>query len=145
MTIRFYKEFGELGYLATYSDHGFYKDGIYYKTSEHYYQSKKFLDFDLQMKVINAITPKEASKIGRERNGKLRKDWNLVKRDIMFEAVLYKFQAHEDIRQKLLLTGDEYIIEETVKENYWGCGINKDGTNYYGKILCKVREYLRTK
>ena len=26
MSIDFYKEFGELGYLANYSNHGFYKD-----------------------------------------------------------------------------------------------------------------------
>ena len=30
MAIKFYKELGELGYLATYSNHGFYKDDIFY-------------------------------------------------------------------------------------------------------------------
>lgn len=44
---------------------------------------------------------------------------------------------------KILDTGDEEIVEETVKENYWGCGPNKDGQNNYGKILVKVREKLR--
>ena len=51
MAIYFYKEFGELGYLATYSNHGFYKDGIYWKTSEHYYQAHKFNDKNIQKKI----------------------------------------------------------------------------------------------
>ena len=41
MSVDFYKEFGELGYLAIYSNHGFYEDGVFYKTVEHYYQAKK--------------------------------------------------------------------------------------------------------
>lgn len=145
MAITFYKEFGELGYLATYSNHGFYKDGIFYKTSEHYYQSKKFDNPKVVQSIIDADTPKEASIIGRDRNNKLRDNWKLIKNDIMYEAVLYKFIAHPELKEKLLATGDEEIIEETIKENYWGCGPNYDGTNYYGKILCKVREYLRKK
>lgn len=144
MAIKFYKEFGELGYLATYSNHGFYKDDIFYKTSEHYYQSKKFDDPTVVQRIIDAETPKEASNIGRDRNNKLRENWRLIKNEIMYEAVLYKFMEHADLREKLLATGNEEIIEETTKENYWGCGPNHDGTNHYGKILCKVRERLRS-
>ncbi len=143
MAIKFYKEFGELGYLATYSNHGFYKDDIYYKTSEHYYQSKKFDDMKVVESIINAETPKEASNIGRSREYKLRDNWKDIKNDVMYEAVLYKFLAHPELMEKLLLTGNEEIIEETTKENYWGCGPNHDGTNYYGKILCKVRDDIR--
>ena len=36
------------------------------------------------------------------------------------------------------------IVEATVKENYWGCGLNNDGQNNYGKILVRVRKQLRT-
>lgn len=143
MAIKFYKQYGPLGYLATYSEHGFFVDGIYYKTSEHYYQSKKFDDPLLSKKVIEAKTPKEASNIGRDRNNKIRPNWKNIKRNVMYEAVMYKFLAHPDIQEKLLATGNEEIIEETTKENYWGIGPNYDGTNYYGKILCSVRENLR--
>ena len=50
--IEFYKEFGELGYLANYSNHGFTKDGVFYKTVEHYYQSEKFDDPEIKNKII---------------------------------------------------------------------------------------------
>lgn len=143
MAIYFYKQYGPLGYLATYSEHGFVKNGIYWKTSEHYYQAQKFDDDKVRQMIINAETPKIASTIGRDKQFKLREDWEEVKQKIMFDAVYYKFKAHPDICKKLLETGNEEIIEETVKENYWGCGPNKDGQNNYGKILIKVREVLR--
>ena len=143
MAIYFYKEFGPLGYLATYSNHGFYKDGVYFKTSEHYYQSQKFEDEEVRQLIINAETPKIASKIGRDRKYKLREDWEEIKQKVMFDAVLFKFKANPEILEKLLSTGDEEIVEETVKENYWGCGPLKDGQNNYGKIVVKVRTLLR--
>ena len=60
MSIDFYKEHGPLGYLANYSNHGFIKDGVYYKTAEHYYQASKFDDEAIRKKIINAETTKEA-------------------------------------------------------------------------------------
>lgn len=141
--IRFYKEFGEYGYLATYSNYGFFKDGVFWKTSEHYYQAQKFIDFDTKIRIQNAKTPKIASNIGRDRKLNLRSDWEKVKKDVMFDAVYYKFKQNNNILQKLLNTGSARIVEATVKENYWGCGPNNDGQNNYGKILVKVREKLR--
>ena len=45
MAIEFYKEFGDLGYLANYSNHGFYKNGIYYKTVEHFKKKQCSSDY----------------------------------------------------------------------------------------------------
>ena len=143
-TIRFYKEFGEYGYLATYSNHGFFKDGIYWKTSEHYYQAQKFVEPEVKLKIANAKTPKRASTIGRDRNLNLRSDWEEIKQNIMYDAVYFKFKQNKDILRKLLDTGNAELVEATVKENYWGCGPNNDGQNNYGKILVRVRKQLRT-
>lgn len=141
MAIEFYKEFGELGYLASYSNHGFEKNEIYYKTVEHYYQSEKFDDINLKEKIINAKTPKEASIIGRDRNNPKKKNFDKLK--VMYEAVYEKFKQNKDIMYKLIETRDEIIIEKTIKENYWGIGPNNDGENNFGKILMSVREQLR--
>lgn len=143
-TIRFYKEFGEYGYLATYSNHGFFKDGIYWKTSEHYYQAQKFVEPEVKLKIANAKTPKIASTIGRDRNLNLRSDWEEIKQNIMYDAVYFKFKQNKDILRKFLDTGNAELVEATVKENYWGCGPNNDGQNNYGKILVRVRKQLRT-
>lgn len=143
LTIFFYKEFGELGYLASYSNHGFYKNGVYWKTVEHYYQAQKFDDETIRQMIIMAETPKMASIIGRNKKYKLRKGWDEIKVEIMYEAVLEKFLAHPDLAKKLINTGNEEIVEATTKEDFWGCGPNKTGENNYGRILCKVREKLK--
>ena len=52
MAIYFYKQYGELGYLANYSSHGFYKDELYWPTAEHYYQAQKFFSAVLNSLVL---------------------------------------------------------------------------------------------
>lgn len=143
MVIEFYKEFGELGYLANYSNHGFYKNGIFYKTVEHYYQSEKFDDKDIKNKIINALTPKEASNIGRDR-GNIRKDnFKSVKNRVMYEGILEKFRQNRDIAYKLIETRNEEIAEATIDEYYWGIGKDKTGQNNIGKILMQVRTKIK--
>ena len=131
MTIYFYKEFGPLGYLASYSNHGFYKNGEYWATVEHFYQAHKFLNTDLREIIRHLSTPKEASTFGRDKDNPLRRHWEYLKLDIMFEAVYRKF------------TNNAEIVEETTKENYWGCGPLYDGQNMFGKILMSVRYLMR--
>lgn len=143
MAIEFYKEFGDLGYLANYSDHGFYEDGVFYKTVEHYYQANKFSDLSIRNSIINAYTPKEASTIGRNPLNKRIDNFCDSKLVVMEKGVYLKFWNHKDIRSKLIETGREEILEMTTKENYWGVGPLKDGENHMGKILMKVRSRVR--
>jgi predicted NAD-dependent protein-ADP-ribosyltransferase YbiA (DUF1768 family) len=35
------------------------------------------------------------------------------------------------------------LIENSPKDSYWGIGKNKDGQNWLGKFLMKLREELR--
>lgn len=143
MKIYFYKEFGPLGYLSNYSAHEILVDGKVWQTVEHYYQAQKFFDEKLKEQIRLASTPKDASKIGRDRNNPLRKDWEQVKEEIMFNGVFAKFLQHKDICDMLLATGDDELIENTDIDYYWGCGTNKTGLNRYGEILMKVRKTIR--
>ena len=143
MSIDFYKEHGPLGYLANYSNHGFTKDGVYYKTAEHYYQASKFDDEEIRKKIICSKTPKEASNIGRDRNNIRKKNCRNKKLDDMYEAVYLKFSQNKDIRSKLIETRNEEIREMTTKESYWGIGPDLDGLNNIGKILMRVRKKIK--
>ena len=143
MSIDFYKELGEFGFLANYSQHGFFKKGIYYPTAEHYYQSQKFDDVAIRNRIIKAKTPKEASNIGRDRTLVRKDNFRDVKNFVMYEGVLEKFRQNFDIRDKLIETRNEEIREMTVKESYWGVGPNFDGENHMGKILMKVRKQIK--
>ena len=80
--------------------------------------------------------------MGRERSRPLRPDWEQVKDDIMRKAVLRKFETHADIREVLLSTGNELIVENAPGDYYWGCGADGSGKNRLGQILMEVREIL---
>ncbi len=141
--IEFYKEFGELGYLANYSNHSFIKDGVLYKTVEHYYQSKKFDAPDIIKKILDADTPKEASNIGRDRTNIRIPKFKDIKVQVMYEGILEKFRQNRSIAYKLIETRNRDIAEATVNEYYWGIGKDKSGENVIGDILVKVREKIK--
>ena len=81
--------------------------------------------------------------MGRDRKRPLRSDWEQVKDDIMKKVVLRKFKTHADIRQVLLSTGNELIVENSPIDYYWGCGADGSGKNKLGLILMEVRDFLR--
>ena len=143
MTIYFYSTRGEYGSFSNFSRHGFELDGEYWPTTEHYFQAQKFPETEHCQEIRQAKTPKDAAKMGRERFRPLRKDWEQVKDDIMRKAVLCKFETHADIREILLATGDEEIVENAPGDYYWGCGKDGSGKNMLGQILMEVREILR--
>lgn len=73
----------------------------------------------------------------------LRSDWEQVKDDVMRKAVLQKFKTHADIREILLATESEVLVENSPIDYYWGCGKDGSGKNKLGQILMEVREVLR--
>jgi hypothetical protein len=143
MTIYFYTTGSEYGCFSNFSAHGFELDGIYWKTSEHYFQAQKFAGTDYVEQVRRASTPKQAAALGRRRDFPLRADWEQVKDDVMRRAVRRKFETHADIRDILLSTGDAPIVENAPGDTYWGCGKDGTGRNMLGIILMDVRAALR--
>ncbi|MBD2182760.1 NADAR family protein [Planktothrix sp. FACHB-1355] len=144
MTIYFYSNREEpYGCFSNFSPHGFELDGFYWPTSEHYFQAQKFVGTPYADRIRLVKTPKDAAKMGRDRSFPLRPDWSQVKDDIMRRGVLRKFQTHTDIREVLISTGDELIVENSPIDYYWGCGADGSGKNMLGKILMEVREILR--
>ncbi|MEQ8672984.1 MAG: NADAR family protein [Aggregatilineales bacterium] len=142
-TIYFYTTTDEYGCFSNFSRHGFELDGKYWKTSEHYFQAQKFAGTPHEENVRRAETPKKAASIGRKRDLPLRPDWEQIKDEIMFHAVLKKFQTHADIREMLLNTGDAELVENAPGDYYWGSGKDGSGQNKLGIILMQVRTQLR--
>ncbi|HLY26082.1 MAG TPA: NADAR family protein [Aggregatilineales bacterium] len=142
MTIYFYSLHDEHGCFSNFSRHGFELDGLYWPTSEHYFQAMKFAGTVHAEAVRTAKTPRQAAEIGRDRKRPLHSDWEQVKDDVMRRAVLRKFESHADIRAILLSTADEEIVENAPKDFYWGCGKDGSGKNMLGKILMEVRQTL---
>ena len=69
-------------------------------------------------------------------------------------GMLAKFEQDEGLKQKLLETGDAYLVECAVSDKIWACGIGLHddarfdqskwtGTNILGFALMEVREILK--
>jgi len=145
MAIRFYTKNDEYGDFCNFSMHGFELDGKYWLTVEHYFQAQKFAGTEFEEPIRLASNSNEAKKLGRENSEKMRVDWEYVKYDVMFKAVLRKFQTHEMLLKRLLNTGDEVLIESAPNDYFWGCGKDGTGQNNLGKILMKVRSACSSK
>ena len=143
MTIYFYTTNDEYGEFSNFSKYGVELDGLWWKTTEHYFQAQKFKEKKDQEAVRRANSPMLAARMGRDRKRKLRRDWESVKVNVMREAVLAKFTQHDDLRELLLSTGDAKIVEHTERDDYWGDGGDGRGKNMLGRILMDVREKLR--
>lgn len=144
MTIYFYTTRDAYGNFSNFSRHGFVLDGLWWPSSEHYFQAQKFVGTEHVELIRSAQTPKEAAELGRDRRRPLRADWEQVKDDVMRAAVRAKFRAHADLRAELLATGDEELIENAPGDYYWGCGADGSGKNMLGRILMELRAELRS-
>lgn len=131
------------GCFSNFSAHGFELDGLWWPTSEHYFQAQKFAGTPHVEEVRRAQSPKQAAMRGRSRARPLRADWEEMKDEVMRRGVLRKFETHADLRAVLLGTGDEEIVENAPGDYYWGCGADGSGKNRLGQILMEVRAILR--
>src|SRR5262249_4662782 len=84
--------------------------GVTWPTSEHYFQAQKFAGTPDEEEVLRARSPMIAVRMGRSRNRPLRKDWESVKDQIMYETVLTKFTQHADLREILTVHGPIRLI-----------------------------------
>lgn len=133
---------GEYSFLSNFANAPVLYDGIVYLNSEAAFQAQKTIDKSMR-KEFSLYNPSEAKKAGRRVN--LRPDWEQVKEQIMYEIVRAKFTQNEDLRQKLIDTGDAYLEEGTWwNDRVWGIDLKTGiGENKLGKILMRVREELK--
>ena len=133
---------GEYAFLSNFYNASCIFEGKLYPTVEHAFQAAKSLDHAEREWIAAAGSPGLAKRLGRRIN--LRPDWEKVKFNVMEECLRSKF-ADPVLKQKLLATGDEELVEG----NYWhdntygncSCEKCKDivGRNMLGNILMKLR------
>ena len=113
-------------------------------TTEHYFQAQKFIGTPYFKYIRTLQTPRDAFSLSRQPQVSqwLRGDWEQVKQNIMYKALLAKFSQHSKLRAMLLGTGEKKIIEHTSNDSYWGDGGNGTGQNHLGRLLMKVRSEL---
>lgn len=140
--IQFYSVTDDHGFLSNFALAPIKLKGRLWPTTEHYFQAQKFAGTPHASAIRKARTPMIAARMGRDRSKKLRRDWEKVKVSIMRDALLAKFQQHEDLRAALLATGDAKLVEHTERDAYWGDGGDGSGKNMLGRLLMEVRSRL---
>ncbi len=143
-SIQFYRVNDEYGYFSNFAPYPILIERKLWPTSEHFFQAQKFAGTDYEDLVRSAKSPMLAANMGRDRRYPLRPDWELVKDEIMREAVLAKFTQHDDLKVLLLGTDNSVIVEHTKNDAYWGDGGDGTGRNMLGVILMDTREALRS-
>ena len=135
-------------------------NSVTYRSTEHYYQSRKFRDATSQEHICLYERPIQAKFAARALCNKAQRketlsagatiqlipiaEWDARKEAIMFEATFAKYRQHKLLRQLLLMTGDQLIIKPNTHDEYWGCGKDgKSGLNRLGHVLMEVRRVLR--
>lgn len=167
MSIRFFKDQGELGFLSNFYKHPFEMDGTEYSTSEHAYHALKYMYPDApeeNKKLVSCIrradTPYKAkiwaSTTRPTRNWKWQQDifdtrtvispvidpnWEQRKLDTMLRVLTHKFKD-EQMAALLKQTGDKKLYEASPYDDFWGVGKDGTGANNLGKLLEHVRSHL---
>lgn len=131
---------GELSFCSNFFICAFTYNGVMFPTSEHAFQWAKCKNEADKVKVLQAITPGDAKKIGKQ--VELVDDWDTKRLTVMLEVIRAKFK-NPLLADRLIKTGDKELVEHnTWNDYYWGV-CNGEGENWLGKILMKVREELK--
>ncbi len=117
-------------------------DGLTYGSAEAAFQAQKCLTEEEKLPFTEA-RPSRSKGMGRR--VKLRPDWEQVKVGLMEEIVRAKFTQNEDLKQRLLATGEKHLAEgNTWGDTFWGVDLRSGrGENHLGRILMRVRDELK--
>ena len=62
---------------------------------------------------------------------------------LMTRALYTKVQMYQEVKEALLATGENMIIEGSQYDYFWGVGRDLRGHNHLGKIWMKIRDKVR--
>lgn len=121
-----------------------YQDTLW-PTVEHAYQAAKFDDITIIERIQKAGSPSEAKDIAHEGDviPLIRLHWEDEKIDVMRNLLRQKVIQHPKVRKKLLETGEVMIVENSPTDSFWGCGLDKKGENWLGKLWVEIRSEIQ--
>jgi ribA/ribD-fused uncharacterized protein len=132
--------FGEYRWLSNYHMCEVIYNGEAYTSSEAAYQAAKTED-EYVKGLIRKMGPKESRDYTRKM--KPRKDWEAIKKQVMYDVLVDKFSRNVILKEKLLETGAKYLEETNYwNDTFWGVCEGK-GKNHLGETLMKIRNELK--
>lgn len=132
-------------------------DGVGYATAEHWMMVAKARLFDPAMigQILANPDPAVAKALGRKIQHFDDRVWQQQRFELVVAGNLAKFSQHPDLRDFLLATGDQVLVEAAPNDRIWGIGLSADdpqaqqpstwrGLNLLGFALMRVRERLKS-
>ena len=118
-----------------------------FATSEAVYQAAKFgARLDVQQRIAEAPTPREAAAIGRTPGLGIDPGWNAQRVDVMRWVLRLKHEANQaEIDAVLAATRDRPIVEMSTRDPWWGArpvGDRYEGRNVLGRLWMELRQQL---
>ena len=117
-----------------------------YPTVEHFFCCMKTENPEQRIALLDFISP---AKIKVEaRKVKLRPDWHLIKKSVMWTALCWKFRNNTSHGVNLMNTEGQIVEWNYWHDNYWGHCVckkceDKHKQNILGKMLVDIRCTLR--
>ena len=151
--IFFYSPKKENGFMSNWYPAEFTCNGYHYHTSEQYMMHQKALlfgDTAVAAEILETTDQKEIKYLGRKVRPFDSSIWRANRENIVYKGLLEKFRQNDDLRAKLLATGDSILVEAAPRDLVWGIGLGKDnpksqdpntwrGQNLLGYTLMRVR------
>jgi len=114
--------------------------GLIYRSVESAYVASKTVDQSIRKHIQELPTSGKAKRFGK--SIECRKGWDNMKSGYMFGFLEDKFKPETELAQKLIDTGNRYIIEGNDHgDTFWGV-CNGEGKNVLGNHLMKIRDGL---
>ena len=155
--IFFHKPEEPNGYLSNWYPSPFDLDGIRFSSAEQYIMYSKcriFGDEASARAVLATDDPAGQQAIGKGAAGFIGAVWAGARQMVAFRGLMEKFRQNEELKRKLLDTGDAVLVECAGSDAIWACGIRLNderrfdasrwkGTNILGFALMEVRRSLK--
>lgn len=154
--IYFHKPEEPNGYLSNWYQSPFILGGIHYSSVEQYimYQKCKiFGDDDSANAILSTNDPETQQAIGKKASGFIQNVWLGMRQVVAMQGLYAKFAQNDDLKEKLLSTGNAVLVECAKTDRNWACGISLYdddhryaskwlGENILGFALMEVRKLL---
>lgn len=125
------------GWLGNMSPHPVEWQGKEYRTSEALFQAMRFDDEDVIEAIRKEKSPMAAKMVAKKHRAQMTVEpMSEADLDNMRICLRLKVEQHPELREQLLATGEDQIVEDCSKRKrgtglFWGAAL--DGTDWVGK------------
>ena len=142
--VKFYKSSWDYGFLSNLFKAPVSFEGKKFRSSEEAYQYGKPVEKEVAEWIVSAPHQRQVAQAAHSLLPyDIVPDWNKIKVERMRRVVEAKFAQNKELKQKLLDTGDNILLEDSPTDKFWGIGAKGDGENVLGKLLMELREKLK--